>query len=156
MVPTGFSEDEESSESEARDESSESEDKEKSSESEDKEEPDAFEQIDELDKFYGPDLINKYFKNKSLKEIINQLKNYRKDSKTQNKYHMLMINLVFGLNKLDIDIRNISKDEVKNRRLNYLKDLVETIVNANQKLDEKSEKSAAQRQQGQGLKILTP
>ena len=50
----------------------------------------------------------------------------------------------------------MSEDEAKNRRLNYLKDSVETIVNASQTLDEKSEKSAAERQKGQWLKILTP
>ena len=35
-------------------------------------------QITELDKFYGPDLISKYFNEKSLIEILNQLKNYKK------------------------------------------------------------------------------
>ena len=43
--------------------------------------------------------------------------------------------------------------------MGYLKGLVRKIVDANQKLDDmpplESEKDAAQRQQGQGLKILT-
>ena len=50
----------------------------------------------------------------------------------------------------------MSENEVKNKRLNYLKDLVRKIVDVNQKLDEKSEKEAAQKQKGEGLKILTP
>ena len=147
---------------EFQEESSEIEDREESLESEDREESkeDFRQRIDKLGKCYGPDLINKYFKSKSLKEIIDQLKNYRKDPKTQNKYHMFMINLVFGLNKLDIDIKNMSKNEVKNKRLDYLKDFVRSIVDANQNLDDmpplQSEEEAAQRQQGQGLKILTP
>ena len=50
----------------------------------------------------------------------------------------------------------MSEDEVENRRLDYLKDLLRKIVDANQKLHEKGEEEAAQRQQkGQGLKILT-
>ena len=55
----------------------------------------------------------------------------------------------------------MSEDEVQNRRLNYLKDLVRTIIDTNQKLDDisplGSEEEAAQRkQEGPGLKILTP
>ena len=71
-----------------------------------------------------------------------------------------MTTSIIGLRKLDGDIRNMSEDEVENRRLNYLKDLVRKIFDANQKLDDmpdlETEESAAQRQQGQGLKILTP
>ena len=73
---------------------------------------------------------------------------------------MFMICLVFRLNKLDSDIKNMSKDEVKNKKLDQLKDLVTSIVNFKQTLDDmpplETEESAAQRQQGQGLKILTP
>ena len=71
-----------------------------------------------------------------------------------------MTHLIFGLKKLEKDIRNMSEDEVENRRLNYLKDLVRTIFDTNQKLDYtlslESEEEAAKRQQGQGLKIMTP
>ena len=71
-----------------------------------------------------------------------------------------MVHLIIGLRKLDRDILNMSKDEVKNRRLNYFKHLVRKIVDANKKLDDmpdlETEESAAQRQQEQGLKILTP
>ena len=105
-------------------------------------------------------IIDKYFNKKSLIEIINTLKDYRKDPNTRQKYINLMTHLIIGLGKLDTDIKNMSKDEVENRRLNYLKDLVRKIVDANQKLNDmpdlKSEKSATERQKGQGLKILTP
>ena len=71
-----------------------------------------------------------------------------------------MVHLIIGLRKLDRDIKNMSEDEAENRRLNYLKDLVRKIVDAKQKLDDmpdlETEESAAQRQQGQRLKILTP
>ena len=54
----------------------------------------------------------------------------------------------------------MSEDEVENKRLDYLKDFVRKIVDANLELDNmpdlETEEAAAQRQQGQGLKILTP
>ena len=99
-----------------------------------------------LDRFYCSDLINKYVNKKSLIEIINTLKGYRKDPKTRQKYNNLMTTLIIGLRKLDGDVRNMSEDEVENRRLNYLNDLVRTIIDKNQKLDEKSEEEAAQGQ----------
>ena len=71
-----------------------------------------------------------------------------------------MANLILGLKKLDRDIKNMSEDEVENRRLSYLKDLVGKIVDADQKLDDmpdlETEESATKIQKGQGLKILTP
>ena len=52
------------------------------------------------------------------------------------------------------------EDEVKNKKLDYLKDLVRTIFDTNQKLDNMpplvTKEEAKKRQQGQGLKILTP
>ena len=71
-----------------------------------------------------------------------------------------MVHLIIGLRKLEEDITNISKDEVENKKLNYLKDLVRKIVDANQKLDDmpdlQSEEEAEKIQKGQVLKILTP
>ena len=64
-----------------------------------------FEQIARLDKFYGPDLIDKYFNKKSLTEIINTLKDYKKDPKTRQNYINLMAALIIGLRKLDEDIK---------------------------------------------------
>ena len=142
---------------ELEEESSEGENEE-SPESEDKI-PDisTSEKISELDKFYGPDLINKYFNKKSLVEIINTLKDYIKDPKTRQKYINFMVHLTIGLSKLENDIRNMSEDKLENERLNYLKDLVRKIVDANQKFNDipglETKKSAAQIQQGQGLKI---
>ena len=74
-----------------------------------------------LDKFYGPDLINKCFKEKSLIEILNQLKDCRKNPKTFQKYNNLMTHLIFGLKKKkEKDIRNMSEDEAENRRLVFI------------------------------------
>ena len=113
-----------------------------------------------LGKFYVSDLISKYLKKKPLIEFLNQLKDYRKNSKKFQRYNNLMVHLIIGLRKLEKDIRNMSEDEVENKILNYLKDLVRKIVDANQKLDDmtllETEKEAAQRPQRQILKILTP
>ena len=71
-----------------------------------------------------------------------------------------MDHLIIRLRKLKKDIQNMSEDEIKNKRLDYLKDFAKNIINANQKLDAmptlEKEEDAAQRQEGQGLKILTP
>ena len=66
-----------------------------------------------------------------------------------------------GLLRLKTDIKNMSKNEVKNKGLDLLKNIVEKILDANELLDIpelESEKSAEQRrnQQEQGLRILTP
>ena len=141
---------------------------EQSSESEDKI-PDisTSEQIPKLDKFYGPDLINIYSKEKSLIEILNQLKSYRKDPQTFQKYNNLIVNLLFGLRKLEKDKkRKYVEDEIQNNRLDYLKDLVRTIVDTNKKLDELDESKSKKldiamgeksdkEQEGEGLKIMT-
>ena len=41
-------------------------------------------------------------------EIINTLKDYRKDSKTHQKYNNLMDILTIGLKKIEKDVRNMS------------------------------------------------
>ena len=47
-----------------------------------------------------------------------------------------MVHLIIGLKKFNSDIRNMSEDEVENRRLDYLKDLVKKIVDAKQQIDD--------------------
>ena len=111
------------------------------------------EQITELDKFYGSDLIYKYFLENSLIKIIRKLKDYKKSPEKLQMYNTLITRLNIGLERLENYINNMSEDEVENKKLDYLRHLVKKIVDASQKLDEKS---AAQRQQGQGLKIITP
>ena len=39
----------------------------------------------------------------------------------------------------------MSEDEIENKKLDYLRDLVRKIVDANKKKDKKTEKSAAQK-----------
>ena len=55
---------------------------------------------------------------------------------------------------MENDIENMPENEVKNKKLDLLKSIVRKIVDAIQKLE--SEEEAEKRQQGQGLKILTP
>ena len=65
-----------------------------------------------------------------------------------------MVRLVIGLKRLENDIKNMSENEVENKRLDYLRDLIKNIVDVNQKLDDMpSLEDAAQRQKAQGLKI---
>ena len=113
-----------------------------------------------MDKIYAP-LIRAYFIiENSLIKIMNKLKKYKEDPKKSQMYNNLITRLNVGLEMLENDIKNMSGDEVENKKFCYLKALVRKVVDANQKLDDmpplESEKDAAQRQQGQGLKILTP
>ena len=54
----------------------------------------------------------------------------------------------------------MSKSKGENKKLGYLRDLVEAIVDTSQKVDDmpplETEKDEAKKQKGQGLKILTP
>ena len=62
------------------------------------------------------------------------------------------------LKDLKTDTKYMPENEVKNKKLDLLAGLVEKILDINGLLnvpDLKSEESATQRQQGQGLKILT-
>ena len=77
-----------------------------------------------------------------------------------------MFNLIVGLNKLSDDINDMPKNEVKDMRLEALKNMIKYIINYNQNLDDmlplESKEDAAQRKGirpitiGQGLKIMTP
>ena len=116
MVPTGFSEEEE--------EPIEEEPKEEVSE-----------QITELDKFYGRDLIYKYFLENSLIKIMNKLKDYKKIPEKLQICNTLITRLNTGLKRLENDIKNMPEDEVENKKLGYLENLVRAIVDAGQKYD---------------------
>ena len=71
-----------------------------------------------------------------------------------------MAHFIFGLTKLEKGMKNLPKDEVENKRLDYLKDLVQVIVDVYQKRDImpplETKEEAEKRQQEQGLKILNP
>ena len=45
----------------------------------------------------------------------------------------LITRLNIGLKRLENDIKNMSEDEVENRKLDYLRDLGRTIVDTSQK-----------------------
>ena len=64
---------------------------------------------------------------------MKKLKDFKKHLKKLQVYNRLITRSNIGLKKLGNDINNISEDEVKNKRLNYLNNLVETIVHASQK-----------------------
>ena len=47
-----------------------------------------------------------------------------------------MNRLIMGLERLENDISSMSENDVKNKKLDYLKDLLKIIVDTNQKLDD--------------------
>ena len=132
---------------ELEEESSESENEE-SSESEDEIlDISTSEQITMLDKFYGSILINKYFIETSVTEIINKLKDYQQNPETLQGYKVLLTRLIIGLERLENDINDMSENDVKSKQLDYLKDLVRKIVDANQKLDDMPDLEPEEKQQ---------
>ena len=115
--------------------------------------------LDELlpdtEKYLDPDLNKKYFFSKSLKKIFELLK-HKKDT-SYSKIEVALIKK--KLKDLKIDIKYMPENEVKYKKHDLLAGLVENILDINELLnipDLGSEESDAQRQQGQGLKILTP
>ena len=88
------------------------------------------------------------------REIVKQLKDLRRQDKTSVKYNNKKALLVVGLTWLENNIKTIPENEVENKKLDLLRNIVGKIVDAFQKLE--SEEEAEKRQQGQGLKILTP
>ena len=151
MVPTGFSEDEEPSES--RDE-----------EEKDgrlrtiKEEEEALEKI-AVDDLLEPALVKKYFKNDSLTDMFEQ---FRYRVKNQSKISAKKIKMTLieaGLEKLKSYMRNMTENEIKNKKLDVLPNFIEEVLIGDRMNDMpplESEEDAVQRQQGQGLKIMTP
>ena len=63
-----------------------------------------------------------------------------------------------GLEKLKNNMKNMSKNEIRNKRLDFLKNFIEEALIGDRMNDMpplETEEVAAQRQQGQGLKIMT-
>ena len=48
-------------------------------------------------------------------------------------YNVLITRLNIGLERLENDIKNMFENDVKNKKLDYLKDLVRSIVDTSQK-----------------------
>ena len=151
MVPTGFSEDEELSES--RDE------KEKDDRLPTTKEEEAPEKIAAIDNILEPGLVKKYFKNNYLTDMFKQLKSLIKNQSKISAKKVKMSLIEAGLEKLKNDMENMSENEIRNKRLNLLASFIEEVLigdRMNDMSDLETEESAAKRQQGQGLKILTP
>ena len=104
-----------------------------------------FEQIAILDKFYGSDLIKKYFVEKSLTKIINKLKDYKKNPKKLHMYNSLITCFNRGVKMSENNISKMSENDAKNKKLDYLKYLVETIVDASQNKKMKKVKNVLQK-----------
>ena len=84
-----------------------------------------------------------------------------KDTKGTS-YNKAKVTLIRSrLKNLKNDIKNMSEDEIKDKKLNLIVDLVEKILDTNEQLNMselETEESAAQKREheGKGLTILTP
>ena len=111
----------------------------------------------DIEKYLDPDLIEKNFFNKSLRKIFEFLKHEKGTRYNKNKVTLMKSRF----RDLKNDIKNMPENEVKNKILDLLANLVEKILDINEQLDIadlESEESTAQRREheGQGLKMLTP
>ena len=79
-------------------------------------------------KILNPKLVDKYFHSNSLKEIVKQLKDLRRQNKTSAEYNNKMALLIAGLVRLENVIKNMPVDEVKNKELDLLKDIVDATI----------------------------
>ena len=76
------------------------------------------------DKNLDPKLVDKYFHSNSLKEIVKKLKDLRRQNKISAEYNNKMVLLTAGLIRLENVIKNMPEDEVKNKGLDLLKDII--------------------------------
>ena len=112
IVPTGFSEDEEPSES--RDE------EEKNGRLPTIKEEEALEKIATIDDILEPGLVKEDFKNDSLTDMFEQLKSLVKNQSKISAKKIKMSLTEAGLEKLKSDMKNMSKNGITNKRLNLL------------------------------------
>ena len=98
----------------------------------------------ELDKGLAPGLIKKYFRKDSLRGMIKQLKNLRHHKSKRPILSAKILLMESNLLRLKGDIRNMSKNEVKNKGLDLLKEIGMSSL----KTEEEAEKS----EKGQGFK----
>ena len=92
--------------------------------------------------------------------MVRQLKDLRHQNEISARDTKITL-IETGLLKLKTDTKTMSENEVKNKGLDILKNIVEKVLDANKLLDMpelETEKFPEQRrnQQGQGLKIFTP
>ena len=126
---------------------------------------DLYENIFNVEQKLNHELIRKYFKKGSLLELFKYLKLSNNKVINSSKEAVIEANLL----KLKYDIRNMSDEDVKRKNLDLIAHLVKKIPDTVKKINNReqqpditdmteleSEESAAQRQKGQGLKILTP
>ena len=115
----------------------------------------ALEKIAAIDNILESGLVKKYFKNDSLTDMLEQLKHLIKNQSKKIKMSLIEADL----EKLKKDMKNMSENEIRNKRLNLLANFIEEVLigdRMNDMPDLETEEYAAQRQRGQGLKILTP
>ena len=152
MTPTGFSDEEESPRDEYKKEK-------KEGRLPTIQEEEALGKIAVVDDILETGLVKKYFKNDSLTDMFEQLRNLVKNQSKISSKKIKMTLIEAGIEKLKKDMGNMSENEIKNKRLDVLANFIEEILigdRMNYMPPLEDEDSAAQRQQGQGLKILTP
>ena len=95
----------------------------------------------------------------SLTDMFEQLNNLVKNQSKISAKKIKMTLIEAGLEKLKNDMRNMSENEIRNKRLDVLANFIEEVLIGDRMNDMpplETEEDAAKKQKGQGLKVLTP
>ena len=84
----------------------------------------ALEKIAAIDNILESGLVKKYFKNDSLTDMLEQLKHLIKNQSKKIKMSLIEADL----EKLKKDMKNMSENEIRNKRLNLLVNFIEEVL----------------------------
>ena len=87
-----------------------------------------FENIAAIDDILEPGLVKKYFKNDSLTDMFEQLRNLVKNQSKISAKKIKMSLIEAGLEKLKNDMKNMSENEIRNKRLKLLANFIEEVL----------------------------
>ena len=87
--------------------------------------------------------------------MFEQLKNLTKNQSKISAKKIKRSLIEAGFEKLKNDMRNMSENEIKNKRLDVLANFIEEVFIGDMP-DLETEEDAERIQRGQGLKIMTP
>ena len=87
-----------------------------------------FEKIAAIDDILEPGLVKKYFKNDSLTDMFEQLRNLVKNQSKISAKKIKTSLIEAGSEKLKNDMKNMSENEIRNKRLNLLANFIEEVL----------------------------
>ena len=113
-------------------------------------EEEALEKIAAIDGILEPGLVKKYFKNDSLIYMFEQLRSLVKNQSKISTKKIKMSLIKAGLETLKNDMKNMSENEIRNKRLNLLSNFIEEVLIGDRMNDMPDLETEEAAQRGQG------